>query len=69
MADEPDLTSRQALAEMRIELGNANPAFLAQCEKNADEMIANMKQHGDSGRVFLGFLAIRLAAAVEGDEI
>lgn len=70
MAVPADEQSAQlALKELRDVLQAQNPSFLHNCEKQANELIASYKQYGDSGKVALMFMALRISAAAERDEL
>lgn len=67
MAQHDD-SSAAAFQELRETLAAQNPQFLAQCENISQQIIDNYKPHGDSGKVLLMFLALRISAMAEKDE-
>jgi hypothetical protein len=69
MTEPTDTTAIEALEEMRLMLSQQNPKYLADVEKFCDVFIAGHLKAGDNGKVLLMFLALRISAAVEKDEI
>jgi hypothetical protein len=65
MAQEESNGGKEALAELRECLARENPAFLAQCERLADQVMDQYKDLGDSGLVAMTFLSIRIAAEMD----
>lgn len=62
MADENEYTAKQALKELQDELG---PDVTAQFEAHAARLIDPMVALGQGGKAILGYLAVRVAAAME----
>lgn len=68
MAEQDD-TATLALKELRQTLLDQNPTFLGQCELESNRIIEGFRKHGDSGKVLLMFLALRISALSEKDEL
>jgi hypothetical protein len=62
LSNQDEYTAKDALAELQKELG---PEVTAQFERHAKRLIDPVAAMGDGGRAILGYLAVRIAAAME----
>lgn len=65
------MSEQQALAEMRNAIKNTpnGEQTLARLEMDVDKTIATYSKLGDTGKMFLMFLAVSIAARADSDEL